>query len=328
MPPVEVVVIGYEGAGLVDIACVTTALDLATRLGAQPAYHAVVASVDGGDIRCESGLTVRAQVPLADIARADTVIVTGGRGHKAATGSATLIRHIRRLAQDARRTASVCTGAAILAEAGLLNGRRATTHWLFAKEIAERYPEVHFDSGPIFIRDDQIATSGGVTSALDLTLAFIEEDHGAELARWVAMGMVTYLQRPGNQAQLSMFTAAPRPDHATVREVIDHVLAQPDGDLSAPTLAARVGVSHRQLTRLFRQHLGEPPATAVRRIRLEFAARLLVATDVSLTQVARRSGFASAETLRQAFAAKYGISPRAFRQAYAATSSPADPTRQ
>lgn len=163
------------------------------------------------------------------------------------------------------------------------------------------------------------------TASLDLTQAFIEEDHGAELARWVAMGMVTYLQRPGNQAQMSIFTEAPRTEHALVRRVLDHVLAHPDGDLRTATLADLVGVSARQLDRLFREHLGGPPGGAVRRIRLELAARLACSTDLSMSQIARRCGFGSAESLRQAFVVQYGVSSRTLRGTHAR--SVADPAR-
>ncbi|MFF0270237.1 GlxA family transcriptional regulator [Kribbella sp. NPDC004536] len=310
----RVAVVGYENAELVDIACVTTALALANRLGANPSYQVVLATVGGRAIRCETGLTLQAQARLETIRRVDTLIVSGGAGHQAAAGDPALVRHVRRLAACAGRVASVCTGATVLAAAHLLDGKRATTHWLYAAELERSYPEVHVDPSPIFVRDGTVATSGGVTASLDLTLAFIEDDHGAELARWVAMGMVTYLQRPGNQAQMSMFTAAPRPDHAGVRMVCDYVLTHPDADLSVAALAARAGVSARQLTRLFREHTGESPATAVRRMRLEIAARLATTTDLQLSQIARRCGFSSAETLRQAFAARFGVSPRTFRQ--------------
>jgi transcriptional regulator GlxA family with amidase domain len=314
MAPREIMVVAYDGAELVDIACVTTAFGLATRLGADPAYRVRLASLDGGDIRCEHGVVLRAQTRLESVRSVDTLMISGGEGHQAAAADPQLLRQVRRLARGARRVASVCTGATILAASGLLNGRRATTHWLYAAELAERYPDVMVDSAPIFIRDGRVATSGGVPASLDLTLAFIGEDHGSELARWVAMGMVTYLQRPGNQAQMSIFTTTPRPDDATLRAVVDHVLAHPDDDLSAAALADRAGVSIRQLTRLFREHLGEPPGAAVRRIRLEIAARMAATTDLPMSQVARRCGFGSAESLRQAFVAKFGISPRTFRR--------------
>ncbi|MFD7158812.1 GlxA family transcriptional regulator [Kribbella sp. NPDC059898] len=313
MVPHRVVVVGYDNAELVDIACVTTALGLANRLGADPTYQVVLATVGGTAVRCETGLTLQAQARLETIRRVDTVIVSGGAGHEAAARSSELVRHVRRLAGGAQRVASVCTGATVLAAAHLLDGKRATTHWLYAAELERSYPEVLVDPSPIFIRDGSVATSGGVTASLDLTLAFIEENHGAELARWVAMGMVTYLQRPGNQAQMSMFTAAPRPDHAGVRMISDYVVAHPEADLSVAALAARAGVSARQLTRLFREHTGESPANAVRRMRFEIAARLAATTDLQLSQIARRCGFSSAETLRQAFAARFGVSPRTFR---------------
>lgn len=317
----EVIVVGYEGSELLDIACVTSALDLANRLHADPPYRVVLASVPGGDIRCDSGLRLRAQARLSAIPRADTVIVSGGLGHSAATTDRALVRQLRRLADTATRVGSVCTGATLLAEAGLLDGCRATTHWVYAAELAQRYPAVRVDATPIFVREGRVATSGGVTSSLDLTLAFIEEDHGAELARRVAMGMVTYLQRPGNQAQMSMFTAAPRPDHALIRQVLDHVTTHPDQPLDTASLAAYAGVSPRHLTRLFDEHVGDPPASAVRRIRLEVAARLLGTTDLPLSQLARRCGFGSAETLRQAFVARFGIAPRAYRQSQRAAAS-------
>ena len=315
------VVAAYEGAELLDIASVTSAFDLANRLGADPRYRVVLASVTGGQIPCDSGLTIPAQQRLGDICDADTVIVSGGRGHRSATDDTELIRHLRRLALCANRIGSVCTGATVLAEAGLLTGRRATTHWWYADELAARYPRVTVDAAPIFIRDGPIATSGGVTASLDLTLAFIEEDHGAELARRVAMGLVTYLQRPGNQAQMSMFTTARRPDHALMRALLDHIVAHPDRDLTASALADHAGVSVRQLNRLFNEHIGEPPAAAVRRIRLEFAAELLAATDLPLTQIARRCGFSSPETLRQAFTARFGTSPTTLRHTHARSSA-------
>jgi transcriptional regulator GlxA family with amidase domain len=215
MAPRQVVVVGYDGAELVDIACVTTAFGLANRLGGEPAYRVRLASLDGGDIRCEHGIALRAQTRLEAVRGVDTLMISGGDGHRRAAADPELLRQVRRLAGRSRRVASVCTGATILAASGLLNGRRATTHWLYAAELAERYPNVTVDSGPIFIRDGRVSTSGGVTASLDLTLALIADDHGSELARWVALGMVTYLQRPGNQAQMSIFTTTPRPDHAT-----------------------------------------------------------------------------------------------------------------
>jgi transcriptional regulator GlxA family with amidase domain len=277
----------------------------------------------GRPIRCDSGLELCAQAPLeAPVEAVDTLVVSGGNGHEDAAADPRLLHHLRRLAAPARRVASVCTGATVLAAAGLLDGHPATTHWRYADRLAARYPRVAVDPGPIFIRDGRGATSGGVTAALDLTLSFIEEDHGPELARRVALAMVTYLQRPGNQAQMSVFTTARRPGDALVRRVLDHATAHLDADLTAASLAAAGGVSVRHLTRLFLAELGEPPGAVVRRMRLEVAARLLAGTDLPLSQVARRCGFSSAETLRQAFATRYGISPSRFRAAQSSTGAP------
>ncbi|PXY27705.1 GlxA family transcriptional regulator [Prauserella muralis] len=311
--PRSVVVVGYDGAELVDIACVTTALRMANELGAARPYRVLLATVDGKAIAAEGGLLLSVHLALPQLRTTDTLIVSGGQGHVAAARNPELVRQVRRLAERARRVASVCTGATVLAGTGLLDGRRVTTHWHYAADLARTYPAVRVDADPIFLRDGRFATSGGVTASLDLTLAFIEEDHGCELARAVAMGMVTYLQRPGSQAQISAFTHARRSAHAAVRTVLDYALAHPEQDLHADALAALVGLSTRQLNRLFRAHLGESPGRAVRRIRLEIAAHLITTSDLTVSRIARRCGFGSAESLRQAFFARYGTNPRAFR---------------
>ena len=324
-----VMVVAYDGAELVDISCVTTAFDAANRVGAHPPYRVRLASPGGRSVRCDSGLELRAQARLEDpMDDLDTLVVSGGLGHDAAADNARLVGYVRRLAGNARRVASVCTGATVLAEAGLLDGCPVTTHWAYAGSLAERYPGIRVDSTPIYIRDGKVATSAGVTAALDLTLAFIEEDHGPEVARRVALGMVTYLKRPGNQAQMSPFTTAPRPQDRLVRGVLDHIMANPGGDLRTAVLAANAGVSVRHLTRLFREQLGEPPGRLVRRVRLEVAARMLASTVLPLAQIARACGFSSAETLRQAFVASYRIAPSLFRatQSTAAARPPTVPT--
>jgi transcriptional regulator GlxA family with amidase domain len=179
--------------------------------------------------------------------------------------------------------------------------------------LAAAYPAVRFDPAPIYVRDDHVWTSGGVTAALDLTLAFVEADHGAKLARWVAMGMVTYLQRPGTQAQMSMFVRARRPEHAVVRRVLDHVTANPGTDLSTARLAGVAGVSERHLTRLVVAHACQTPARLVRQVRLEAAATAPVTTDQPVSSIAKATGFRSGETLRQAFSTWFGIPPMQYR---------------
>lgn len=206
----------------------------------------------------------------------------------------------------------------MLAAAELLNGRRATTHWLYARDLAERYPAVDVDAAPVYVRDGNVATSGGVTAALDLTLAFIEEDHGRELARRVAMGLVTYLQRPGSQEQMSFYLRAPRSAHDTISKVVNHVAANLDGDLSPAALARVVSLSERHLGRLLTEHLGQSPGRLVKQARLDAAAQLLATSVMPVGNVAAVTGFRSTEALRQAFLAQHGTSPMRYRAGYRA----------
>lgn len=314
MPQRLVVVVGYPGVELLDVSCVTSTLHLATRLGAAPGYRVVLLTPGGRPITCDSGLSLAGQGSLQRWTSAvDTVVVCGGLAHEDAGADPLIVPHVRRLAALSRRVASVCTGATVLAAAGLLDGRRATTHWLYADRLARQYPAVHVDPTPIHVRDGNVYTSAGVTSALDLTLALVEEDGGPELARRVARGLVTYLQRPGNQAQMSMFTATPQVRHDAVRAAVDVISAHLDADLSLGALAARAGVSPRQLTRLFVAHTGHTPARYVRRARTEAAAHLLASTDLTVPAVARRCGLGTGESLRLAFTAEYGLSPSRYR---------------
>ncbi len=310
----RVIVVGYDAAQLLDIACVTSALDSANWHGAAPCYEVRLATPGGHPIVTDSALTLQAQLTLERVTgEIDTLIVSGGIGCENAAASPAVVAHVRRLARQSRRVASVCTGAYVLAAAGLLDGRRATTHWQWAQRLAARHPEVRVDADPIFIRDGDVATSAGVTAALDLTLAFVEEDHGTELARTVARGLVTYLQRPGNQAQMSMFVSAPPVSDSLVRRTVEHITGHLDTDLSTPALAAGAGVSERHLTRLFLKHLGRTPGRFVRQARTEAAAHLLASTSLPMAAVAARCGFGTAETLRQAFVDRYGIAPSRFR---------------
>jgi transcriptional regulator GlxA family with amidase domain len=315
--PRRVVIIGYQDAELLDIACPSDVLDAANKLGARPPYEIVLASVDGRPIRCESGLTLVAQLRVDQIEGGlDTVIVAGGTGHEAAADDVRIISHLRRLADTSRRVASVCTGATVLAAAGLLNGRRATTHWRYAARLARRYPAVTVDPVPLFVKHGNVYTSAGVTSALDLTLAFVEEDHGATLAREVARMLVTYLQRPGNQAQVSMFLSGPPPEHRLVRELTSYIAESLEDDLGTPALATRAGVSTRQLARLFDTHLHTTPSRYVRTVRTEAAAHLLSTTELPLVSIARRCGFGSTETLRQSFLDHYDTPPSSYRRVH------------
>ncbi|GAB3149918.1 DJ-1/PfpI family protein [Micromonospora sonneratiae] len=317
----RVVVVGYDAAELLDIACVTSTFAGANRLGADPPYQVRLATPGGRPITCDSGLVLAAQETLERVrGPIDTLVVSGGTGHECSAADERLVGHVRRLARESRRVASLCTGATVLAAAGLLDGRRATTHWHYAARLAAQFPQVVVDPAPIFIRDGVVATAAGVTSALDLTLSLIEEDHGAELARWVARVLVTYLQRPGNQAQMSMFTAAPAPRTSLVRSTVDHVAGNLDADLTTNTLGRRLSVSARHLTRLFVTDIGQTPGQFVRATRVAAAAQLLSSTTLPVAAVAKRCGFGTTESLRQAFADHYGTSPTRYRASMSRTS--------
>lgn len=310
----RVVLVGYHAAELLDIACVTSALELANFLDGRQIYDLMLVSPGGRSIHTGTGLTLQAQGKLErTTGPIDTLVVSGGIGYVQAMEDPRLVAHVRRLALESRRVASVCTGAGILAAAGMLEGRRAATHWDHATFLSARFPGVTFDGDPIFVTDGQVCTSAGVTAALDLTMSFIEEDAGPGLARQVARQLVTYLQRPGNQAQMSMFTAAPAARNSLVQETVDHVAGHLDGDLSTVTLAERVGVSERHLTRLFLREVELTPGRFVRRARTEAAAHLLTATELTMEAIAARCGFGTPETLRQAFQSRYGVSPSHYR---------------
>lgn len=316
----RVLVVGYDDAELLDIACVTTTLDAVRMIDPALGYDLTLATPGGRPITCASGLVLNAQAALERVrGPIGTLVVSGGLGHEDAARDERLVGHVRRLARESERVASLCTGASVLAAAGLLDGRRATTHWHFARRLAEEYERVTVDPGPIWIRDGNVYTAAGVTSALDLSLSFIEADFGADTARWASRAMVTYLHRPGNQAQMSLFTAAPAADHGLVRKVTDHVAERLDGDLSTAALARLARVSPRHLTRLFRAELRQTPGRYVRGARLAAAAQLLAASDLPVSRVAARCGFASAEALRQAFTREYGIAPSQYRSVASTT---------
>jgi len=303
-----VVIVAYDDAQILDVACPSGALEMANSHGASPPYSIELATVSGGGARSSSGIVLGGGRRLASVTgRIDTLLVVGGHGTRAAMADERMLTQVRRLAGRSRRIASVCTGTFVLAAAGLVDGRRVTTHWGYGELLAALFPAVAVDLAPLYIRDGDVYTSAGVTSGLDLTLALIEDDHGPTLAREVARELVTYLHRPADQAQISMFLAAPPPGDRLVRDLLGYIAAHLAEDLSPRALAARAGVSTRHLTRLFATHLGTTPARSVRAARTEAAAHLVRGSELALASIARRCGFRSAETLRQAFLDHYGM---------------------
>ncbi len=325
----RVVIVAYHDAQILDVACPSGALDIANRFGAAPRYAIELATLDGRPVRSSAGIGLTGGKRLGGITGAvDTLLVVGGVGYGGAAVEPRLLAQVRRLAERSRRVASVCTGTYVLAAAGLLDHRRVTTHWRYAADLAGRHPAVAVDPAPLYVRDGHVYTSAGVTSALDLTLALIEDDHGPTLARRVARELVTYLHRPADQAQISMFLATPPPGDRLVRDLLGHVAAHLGDDLSPGALAARAGVSVRHLTRLFTTHLATTPARAVRATRTEHAAHLVRSSELPLAAIARRCGLGSAETLRKALLDHYGVTGDTLRRMPAMPRPRDQPPRQ
>jgi len=282
-----------------------------------PAYRIEVVAPQAGP--CETSSGVRIEVPgaLAEATTADldTLVVAGGTGVYDLLDDQAVLHHVRRLADAARRVASVCSGAYLLCEAGLLDGCRVTTHWLTADHLAARYPNVEVDPEPIFIRQGRFVTSAGVTAGMDLALHLVEEDHGPAVALGVARSLVLFLRRPGTQAQLSAPLTALDGGDDGLADLERWVRQHLDRDLSVDVLAARVHQSPRTFARRFSSRHRTTPARWVEALRLEHARRLLEETDLAVAEVARRSGMTT-ERLRRSFERHLGVPPREYRRRF------------
>jgi transcriptional regulator GlxA family with amidase domain len=249
----------------------------------------------------------------------DTLMVAGGTGVHAATRDLGTVRGVALLAARSRRVTSVCTGAFLLAQAGLLTGRRATTHWGRCRAFAHRFPDVLIEPDRIFVRDGDVWTSAGVTAGMDLALALVEDDHGPDLAREVARWLVLFVRRPGGQAQFSAHLELPASHRPDVRAVLGTIAEDPAGDLSVAALARGAGLSERHLARLFRAETGVTIADHVEDVRVETARRLLETSDAVLDAVARRCGFGTVETFHRVFKRRTGITPGEHRARFRLT---------
>jgi transcriptional regulator GlxA family with amidase domain len=246
----------------------------------------------------------------------DTLLVAGGLGAREMRYSPKFLAWLKEQSKKVRRFGSVCTGALILADAGLLDGRRATTHWNWCGELTRTHPRVKVDPNPIYVRDKELYTSAGVTAGIDLALAMVEEDLGASLALRVAQMMVVFLRRPAGQAQFSATLTAQTSENRTLRELLAWVADHFTDDLSVETLARRAAMSPRNFARAFTREIGQTPAKHIETLRLEAARRQLETSSLSVDQVAEGSGFASAEVLRRAFARRLGVTPGQYRSSF------------
>jgi transcriptional regulator GlxA family with amidase domain len=316
----RVVIIGFPGLQTLDAVGPYEVFAGATRaaqaFGRPGGYHVTLASTSGRPVWAESGVGL-CTAPLPDPGeRIDTLLLPGGDQAQAARGDEELLSWIRAVAPRCRRVATVCTGAFLAAEAGLLDGRRVTTHWASAERLAADFPSLVVDPDPIYIRDGKYWTSAGVTAGIDLALALVQEDFGIEVAQTVARWLVMFLHRPGGQTQFASPVWVPRAERTTVRAVQTLVEAAPGGDHRLPALAAAAAMSLRHFARVFTAEVGETPGRFVERVRLEAARRDLETTNDTLDVIATRCGFGTAETLRRVFQRRLSVAPDSYRRRF------------
>ena len=318
--PRQVVIVVFDGCEVLDVTGPASVFSAASKLLGRNArsYQLRLASTRKGPIQTSTGVQLLADATLAETtSTADTVILPGAIQFSGdALKPLEVVRWARRGAPRWRRIASVCTGAYLLAEAGLLDGRRATTHWYAAEDFAARYPKVTVDPDPIFVRDGSVWTSAGVTAGMDLALALVADDHGEEHARSVARWLVMYLRRPGGQSQFSVALSVPAPRTERIRDLLAWVAERPDADLSVPALAERANLSERHLARVFLQETGVTPAAYVEQSRVEAARMWLEHRDDAVEVVAARCGFGSVETLYRTFRRRVGATPSDYRHRF------------
>jgi transcriptional regulator GlxA family with amidase domain len=303
------------------LAGANTALDALGRTG--PRYAIDVVAAEPGPVRAPSGLALLADGALPRPGAAiDTILVPGGDTAAALAGAGDpLVGWLQASAPHARRVATVCSGAFFAAAAGLCDGKRVTTHWSRAGQLARACPSASVEPDAIYVRSGELWSSAGVTAGIDLALALVEDDVGASVAQLVARHLVVHLRRPGGQTQYAAPVWSDPPTTSPIAAARDIIHADPAAELDVPTLAVRVGLSPRHFTRLFRDQVGEPPARYVERVRIEAARSLLDTSATGLDEIAARCGFGTAETLRRAFHRRLGCAPDAYRRRFRAAAS-------
>jgi transcriptional regulator GlxA family with amidase domain len=311
--------LGYDGVQALDVAGPLDAFGAANDM--RPgAYTVAVASLDGGAFASETGLRMLPDCAFGDLGALDTLLIPGGAGLRRPGVAARVAEAVRGRAPGLRRLVSVCTGIYGVAPSGLLDGRRATTHWQFAADVAARFPAVRLEPDAIFIKDGPLYSAAGVTAAIDLTLALIEEDFGPGLAVAVARALVVYVKRSGGQLQYSeplQFQARACDRFAELAAwMVDHLA----GDLSVSCLAERAGLSVRQFSRRFTAVFGLAPAAHVERLRLDAARGWLTGSDASMARIANAVGFNSDDAFRRAFDRRFGVPPAQYRRRFSTVS--------
>ncbi|CAN5358878.1 GlxA family transcriptional regulator [soil metagenome] len=314
----HVVIVAFPYGQILDVSGPSEVFSTASRFLPIPAYRTQIVSAKGGVMLSTSGMEFLTTA-IADVeGPIDTLVVAGGRDIHEASGDEHLVQQIGRLAANARRVTSVCSGAFLLAAAGLLDGRRATTHWADCELLASGYPHVAVEPDAIYVQDDGVWTSAGVTAGIDLALALVADDHGRKAAVEVARQLVVYLRRSGGQAQFSAVLAAQSSDHEPVRDVLTWLADNLTEDLSIPALAVRANLSDRQFSRVFKAEVGITPAEHVEAVRMEAACRLLETTSKSVDQIARVCGFGAPETMNRTFRRRLNTTPGEHRHHFGA----------
>lgn len=321
----HVVLVMHEEAHILDVAGpieILTGTGLFVEQDAEP-YSVTIVADAAGPVSTTCGISLSADKSFAQARRArtpiDILIVAGGHGTARALENTKLLDFVRWAAGRARRVVSICTGAMILAEAGLLNGRRATTHWFWCPLLSKRYPKVVVEPDALFIRDDNVWTSAGVTAGMDLALALIEEDWGHDVALQIARYNVMFMMRPGGQAQFSAQLIAQQSASGPIGDVLDYVLNNLNQNLTVTTLAAHACMSERSFARKFRQATNMTPASYVERARIQSARVALEQSDDPVETIARNVGFDKPERMRRAFQRHLGISATDYRERFQAS---------
>lgn len=304
----------FDDFQLLDASGPITSFEVAGRL-ARSAYRLVLLSASGGPVRSSAGVvieTVAASSAQAD-GPLDTLMVVGGDGSRRAMRDAATLAYVRSAASEVRRLCSVCSGALVLAGAGVLDGRRATTHWRRAPQLARMFPKVIVEPDRIHVRDGPIWTSAGITAGIDLTLALIAEDLGEAIARAAAQEMVVYYRRPGGQSQFSALVDLGG-EAGPFAPLLDWIRAHLGERLTVETLAAEAAMSPRNFSRAFTREMGLSPAKAVERLRLEVARERVESSAAPIEQIAANLGFHDPERMRRAFLRAFGQPPQAMRR--------------
>lgn len=317
MKPKHIVILGYDNVMGLDLVGPMEAFGSAQVKSSkgvwEPCYRVTIASLEGRTFRSEFGLAFAAEKTISAVRDMDTLIIPGGRGLRESADHRKFSAWLRKSAPGIRRIASICTGIYGLAPSGLLDGRKVSTHWKFAADLAKRYPKLRVDPSSLYVKDGKFWTAAGVTAGIDLALALIEEDFGPEVALSVARELVVYMKRPGGQEQYSEPLQFQLQSRSRFADLLPWMLAHLDEDLSVDVLAERISLCPRQLSRRFVREFGSSPASFVRRLRLDEARQRLSAPDCTVEGVAHSVGFRDADNFRRAFERCFGIAPSAYR---------------